>query len=215
MIKIAKGQEPAEWTIIKNTPGIDYDSADKSALRQALFKEQGGICGYCMRRINVAAGEVTDTRIEHLKPRTISLAENNVAETLYYGNMILCCDGDIDNDGNVHCDNSKGEQPISFTPFDVAAINTISYSSKDGKIKSSNSQYDKELDKVLNLNHTRLAGNRKAVIDGLIVAMGKGTWRKSDIEHKIDYFRNRTSKGLLRPYCGVAIWFLEKRLKQY
>ena len=138
-----------------------------------------------------------------------------MAETLAYGNMILCCDGDIEHDGNVHCDNSKGEQPISFTPFDGAAMNTISYSSKDGSIKSSNSQYNEEFNKVLNLNHTRLAGNRKAVIDGLIVAMGKGSWRKSDIEHKIDYYRNRSTTGLLHPYCGVAIWFLEKRLKQY
>ena len=63
MIKITKGPEPVGWTTIKNTPGIDYDSADKTALRQALFKEQGGICGYCMRRINVVVGEVPDTRI--------------------------------------------------------------------------------------------------------------------------------------------------------
>ena len=215
MIRITKGQEPAEWTEIKNTPGIDYDSAEKTALRQALFEEQGGLCGYCMRRISFASGVVSDTRIEHLQPRTVSLAEGNVAETLSYSNMILCCDGDIDHDGNTHCDNKKGEKPISFTPFDAAAMSTISYSSKDGSIKSSNKQYDNEIREVLNLNHVRLAANRKEVVKGLVMAMGRRRWKKSEIEHKIAYYSNRTADGLLHPYCGVAIWYLTKKLRQF
>lgn len=213
MIKITKGKEPTEWTKNKNTPGIDYENADKTALRQALLEEQGGLCGYCMRRIKYIDKVVTDTRIEHLKPRALSLKQNRPEETLSYTNMILCCNGDIDNDGNAHCDRRKGEQEISFTPFDDAFIKTISYSSMDGRIKSSNKQYDEEFNTILNLNHPRLAANRHKTLEGLVSALGKGKWKKTAIEQKLEIFRSKTN-GEYREYCGVVIWYLTKKLKQ-
>lgn len=215
MIKITKEKEPADWTEERNTPGITYETAHKDALRLALLDEQGGLCGYCMRRVSFAAGTPTDTRIEHLKPRTLSLAEGKPEETLAYGNMILCCNGDIDGSKNMHCDASKGEKEIHFTPFDAAAIATISYSSKDGSIKSSNEVYDSDLNNILNLNHPRLAANRLAVIKGLVKEMGRKTWKKSDIAHKISYYSERTAKGQLHEYCGVVIWYLNKKLRQF
>jgi uncharacterized protein (TIGR02646 family) len=215
MIKITKGKEPAEWTEERNTPGITYETAHKDALRLALLDEQGGLCGYCMRRVSFAAGTLTDTRIEHLKPRTLSLAEGRPEETLAFGNMILCCNGDIDGSKNMHCDASKGEKEIHFTPFDAAAIATIAYSSKDGSIKSSNEVYDSDLNNILNLNHPRLAANRLAVIKGLVKEMGRKTWKKSDIAHKISYYSERTAKGQLHEYCGVVIWYLNKKLRQF
>ncbi len=213
MIKITKGKEPAEWTIIKNTPGIDYENADKTALRQALFEEQGGICGYCMRRIKYVAGEVTDTRIEHLKPRALSIEQGKPEETLSYANMILCCNGDIGNNNNAHCDRRKGEREISFTPFDDAFINTISYSSRDGRIRSSNRQYDEEFNTILNLNHPLLAANRHKVLEGLVSALGKGQWKRAEIEQKLKIYRSKTN-GEYREYCGVVIWYLTKKLRQ-
>lgn len=214
MIKITKGREPAEWTEQRRTPGITYETAQKDALRQALLEEQGGLCGYCMRRVNFELGKVTDTRIEHIKPRTLSLAEGKPEETMDYSNMILCCNGDIGGDKNFHCDVSKGEKEIHFTPFDQAVIDTISYSSKDGSIKSSNDVYDKDLNDVLNLNHPRLAANRRAVIKALTTQMGRKTWKKSDITHKLTYYSTKTASGKLHEYCGVAIWFLNKKLRQ-
>ncbi|MBP5771435.1 MAG: hypothetical protein J6W75_08765 [Bacteroidaceae bacterium] len=215
MIKITKGKEPAEWTEERNTPGISYETTHKDALRLALLEEQGWLCGYCMRRVSFAAGTQTDTRIEHLKPRTLSLSEGKPEETLAYGNMILCCNGDIDGSRNLHCDASKGEKEIHFTPFEAVAIATISYSSKDGSIKSSNETYDSDLNNVLNLNHPILAANRLAVIKGLVKEMGRKTWKKSDIVHKISYYSGRNAKGQLHEYCGVVIWYLNKKLRQF
>lgn len=215
MIKITKGREPDGWTEERHTPGITYETAHKDDLRQALLEEQGGLCGYCMRRVSFAVGTPTDTRIEHLKPRTLSLAEGKPEETLAYGNMILCCNGDIGGSKNLHCDVSKGEKEIHFTPFDAAAIATISYSSKDGTIKSTNEAYNDDLNKVLNLNHPRLAANRLAVIKGLVKVMGSKSWKKSDIAHKISYYSERTAKGQLHEYCGVILWYLNKKLRQF
>lgn len=215
MIKIDKGREPAEWTEQRNTPGITYETAHKDALRLALLEEQGGLCGYCMRRVNFVPGEVTDTRIEHIKPRTLSLAQGKPEETLAYSNMILCCNGDIDGSKYFHCDVSKDETEIHFKPFDAAAIATISYSSCDGSIKSSNAVYDKDINEVLILNHPRLKTNRHAVIKGLVTEMGKKTWSKSDIQHKLTYYGNRMSSGQLHEFCGVVIWYLKKKLRQF
>lgn len=211
MIKIDKGREPAEWTEQRNTPGITYETAHKDALRLALLEELGGLCGYCMCRVNFVPGKVTDTRIEHIKPRTLSLAQGKPEETLAYSNMILCCNGDIDGSKNFHCDVSKDETEIHFKPFDAAAIDTISYSSGDGSIKSSNAVYDKDINEVLNLNHPRLKTNRHAVIKGLVTEMGKKTWSKSDIQHKLTYYGNRMSSGQLHEFCGVVIWYLKKK----
>lgn len=215
MIKIDKGREPAEWTEQRNTPGITYETARKDALRQALLEEQGGLCGYCMRRVIFVPGKVTDTRIEHLKPRTLSLAQGKPEETLAYSNMILCCNGNIDGSKSFHCDVSKDETEIHFRPFDATAIATISYSSGDGSIKSSNAVYDKDLNEVLNLNHPRLKANRRAVLIGLATEMGKNTWSKSEIQHKLTYYRSRTSGGQLHEYCGVVVWYLSKKLRQF
>ena len=213
MIKITKRHEPAEWTEERNTPGITYETARKDGLRLALLEEQGGLCGYCMRRVKIEPGAVT--RIEHVKPRALSLSEGKLEETMAFGNMILCCNGDIDGDNNLHCDASKGDKSLHFNPFDAAAIATISYSSKDGSIKSANEIYDKDLNEVLNLNHPRLAANRLAVIKGMVKGMGGKTWKKTDITHKLTYYSTRTANGKLHAYCGVIIWYLGKKLRQF
>ena len=214
MIKITKGKEPAEWTKIKNTPGINFESADKTTLRQALIDEQGWVCAYCMRRINYVAGAETDTRIEHLKPQSISIDQGHPEETLAYSNMVLCCNGNIDGDGKTHCDTSKGDREISFTPFDQAVIDTISYSTGDGRIKSSNAQYDAEFNNVLNLNHRRLAENRHSVIKGVVTVLGKKKWKCSDLKGKLNDYSVKKSNGQYPEYCGVAIWYLKKKLRQ-
>ncbi len=215
MIKITKGREPSEWTTIRNTPGISYEDAPKDALREALSKEQGGLCAYCMRRVHSASGTQTTTRIEHLKPRKQSLEEGNPHETLAYNNMVLCCDGDIEKNGIFHCDRSKKDSSLSFSLFDQAVFSTITYSSKNGTIKSSNPHYDKDFNEILNLNHPRLEKNRLAVIKGIVQEMGKKKWRKKDVTDKLLYYSNITANGNLPPYCGVIIWYLNKKLRQF
>lgn len=214
MIKITKEREPNEWIEVRTTPGMNYEDAPKEALRLSLLNEQGGLCAYCMSRLEYIPGKTTSTRIEHLKSRAKSIEEGKEEETLAYSNMVLCCNGDIDGSGNFHCDKSKDDQTISFNPFDQAVIDTISYSSKDGTIKSSNNNYNREFNDILNLNHPRLEVNRLAVLKALIDEIGKKTWRKKDIMNKLHYYSSKTAKGQFHPYCGIIIWFLNKKLKQ-
>lgn len=215
MIKITKGTEPAGWSVVRSTPGMTYEDAPKDSLRLALLQEQGGLCAYCMRRIKYTKGELTSTRIEHLKPRALSIAEGKRYETLAYDNMVLCCDGDIDGNGTFHCDRSKGDQSISFKLFDQAVIDTISYSSNKGTIKSSNLDYDRDFNEILNLNHPKLEISRLAAIKGLVTELGrKKIWKKKDLIDKLNYYSTLKANGKLHEYCGVIIWFLNKKIKQ-
>lgn len=215
MIKITKGKEPAEWTSERTTPGMTYEDAQKDELRLALLEEQGGLCAYCMRRISFTKGKTTTTRIEHVKPQALSIAEGKVYETLAYSNMVLCCDGDIDGNGTFHCDRSKEDQIISFRPFDQAVIDTISYSSNKGTIKSSNLDYDRDFNEILNLNHPRLEINRLAAIKGLVTELGKKKmWKKRDLIDKLNYYSTPKANGKFHEYCGVIIWYLNKKIRQ-
>ena len=159
MILINKNQEPKEWTEYCSTPGVTYQSIPE--LVDALLKEQGYICAYCMRRIptkDKIEGKLTseDHRIEHIKCR-----ENHEDLQLKYNNMLICCPGHIGEDE--HCDRKKGNQEISFSPLDSAFINTLTYTS-NGIIASSNPVYNEEINSILNLNTPFLVLNRKNML---------------------------------------------------
>ena len=84
MIYIRKRKTPAEIEEkaekIKKTPGSAYEKLSlpedtkqlrnlfnqmpKDEIRENLYKEQHGLCAYCMRRIT---GQRSDTKIEHYK----------------------------------------------------------------------------------------------------------------------------------------------------
>ena len=162
MILIQKKSEPKEWQEYRCTPGVDYQSIPE--LVDALLEEQGYICAYCMRRIPhkdrlykkdginyVLTDE--DHRVEHIQSR-----ENHDDKKLDYSNMVICCPGHIGSEE--HCDRLKGSKDISFTPLDANFIATLSYK-MDGEIVSSNEQYNKEINEVLNLNTPILKENRK------------------------------------------------------
>ena len=167
-----------------------------------------------MSRIDYKPGSKTNTRIEHIKPQKLSLAEGKIEETLSYANMILCCNGDVDHDGNTHCDRKKGDRPIHFSPLDDTAMSTIGYSWRDGIIMSSDTQINEDINDVLNLNHRRLAANRSAVVRALLNEMTKKSWKEAEIEDKLNLYRTKDATGRLKAYCGIVVWFLNKRLKQ-
>lgn len=152
MIKINKGKEPREWTEYCSTPGVEFKGI--RPLREALLQEQGYICAYCMRRIPVRDNNSNETtRIEHIKSQKCFPDLK-----LKYNNLVICCPGAITDD--FHCDKKKEERIISFDLFSDQFVNTLSYQS-DGKIKSSNAVWNKEIDEVLNLNNSMLKQNRK------------------------------------------------------
>ena len=71
--EVRKIQRSPEWRRLKgaDTRAVRayFDLLPKEVLRQALSKEQNGLCAYCMKRIT---GGQSDTRIEHWYPLSLS-----------------------------------------------------------------------------------------------------------------------------------------------
>lgn len=203
MIKITKTKEPKEWTEKINTPGFkEYSPIPE--LRDALLNDQGYICAYCMNRI----GE-DNSKIEHIKSRS-----KYPELQLEYSNMVICCKGITDNEK--HCDTCKGNQDISFDLFSDSFFNTISYKSSDGEILSTNTEYNKEINNILNLNHKTIKRNRFSVLDGVIKSISKKKdWTKKGVNNQLTYWSNKDKDYKYQPYCGIIIWYLEKKLRSF
>ena len=209
MRKINKGNEPRKWTEYRLTPDATYKRI--SELADALLKEQGNICAYCMRRIPTKDKNSNETtRIDHKLSQ-----ENHDDLQLDYKNMVICCPGAISND--FHCDKSKGEEDVTIPLFEDYFVETIEYETSDGKIKSTNPIWDNEINSndILNLNNKQLKRNRKEALSAATITLNQTvTWKRSAIQKLIADWDNMDSDGNFKPYNGIVVWYLKKKLKQ-
>ena len=206
MRKIEKGLEPREWTEYCATPGVDFDAI--SELVDALLEEQGYVCAYCSRRIPCKDPGIPEKQhIEHIKCRRDHhhLKRN-------YKNLVACCPGAIDN--NYHCDRLKDNSEITFSLFTDAFYNTLSYDSADGSIRSSNLEWDREINDILNLNHKRIRKNRLSALDTFISCMGREGWKNVKKREQIEKWNSKDSNGKYSPYGGIVLWYLKKNLRR-
>lgn len=212
MRPILKGTEPQTLTLYRRfTPDGNYRGYhDNGELHESLVTEQRGLCCYCMSRIT------TDTvSVEHWHCQS-----DDSHDDLDYDNMLGVCDG---GEGRLpsdmfHCDKSKGNRPIKFNPANPANhIEKEIYYSMEGVIKSKDDEFDSDLNKKLNLNQFYLKWNRQGVIDGfndwcVIMKKTYGPVSRELFERKCKWRVEGT--GTLEPYCQVAVWMLEQRLKR-
>lgn len=204
MILIRKGSEPNEWTEYKLTPGVEFRALPE--LKDSLLKEQGYLCAYCMARI-----DNDHMKVEHFNPQSLY-----PDDTFAYGNLLACCQGKTQ--GEPHCDTSKGDDEIKLSPLKPSCVDTLSYEFGTGAIKSSNEDYNHDLD-TLKLNAHIIKQNRRAALRAVITALQKKKQRglefnSSTISHQLKICRSVDEEGKRRPYCGIVIYFLEKRLRQ-
>jgi hypothetical protein len=79
-------------------------------------------------------------------------------------------------------------------------------------------EWDDELNGVLNLNHARLKANRRQALDAVLTTLkrlnsrGDG-WSHRSIRGQLVNWASRDRDGRSIPFCGIVIWFLEKKLK--
>ncbi len=87
----------------------------------------------------------------------------------------------------------------------------------DGRITSSNQLFDEQLNTVLNLNHPVLMNQRKQVLDSLkkLLGMRGGTLKKDDWEGILEEWTGTHDHGVLRPYSGVIVYWVRKKLGRF
>ena len=209
-----------------------FDQLDKSAIKEALCKEQHGLCAYCMRRIH----NDNKMTIEHWQP--IKKGESDVSwekdNVLAYRNFLGCCDGGRSTDDSnkiLCCDASKSNKCITISPLKKEHTQKLVYRA-NGRIetKPHDEELDHDINYVLNLNG-KLDDNGNFLHDTL-TALVRG--RRETYEY-YSYFVERLEKkfgnnetkirnGIAKridvmesadeyePFIGVWLYFLRRRL---
>ncbi len=211
MRAIEKKNEPHELTEYRLKPHATYDgdasfTPIKTKVREQLLAEQGHLCAYCLQRIDAATMKVEHWQCQDAHP----------AAQLDYKNMLGTCPG---NEGqppkNQTCDTRKANADLKYNPANPShrIENQIRYLG-NGKLSSDDSVFDQQLNSVLNLNYSRLVENRKSVIDAVnkLLATKVGSRTPAQIQKIREDWVVPKTDGHLRPYNGVAIYFLTKRL---
>jgi uncharacterized protein (TIGR02646 family) len=208
---INKGQEPANLTQHRCNQHSDYENYnEKDELREALVTEQQGLCCYCMGRIKENSNSM---KIEHWHCQA-----NYPVEQLDYQNLLGACRGGEGQPiSKQHCDTRKGNHDLKWNPANpLHAIEAQIKYGMDGTISSNDTDFNRQLDEVLNLNLPVLKNHRKGVLDGVLAWWRKKKNRlhapppRDQIQSQIDKYN--CDNGVLAPYCQVAVWWLNQKI---
>ena len=208
MRQIVKEREPRSLTEHRAAAHATYENyADKDGLREALLRDQGGLCCYCMSRID--AGRM---KIEHWAAQ-----DTHPEQQIEYQNLLGACPGGQGQPrAQQHCDTRKGNEGLSIHPADPlrSCERFITYRA-DGTIGAELPEVWRDVEEVLNLNVRRLKENRKQVLETAlkeIVRRAGGEWKRDALERELLRWRERDAAGMFREYCQVVVYWLEKRL---
>jgi hypothetical protein len=220
MIVIQRGKEPDSLLQYrKSNPEACYEELPvkpREDIREQMWKEQCGLCAYCMRHIKTPK----DVRIEHYCARHSETGFYNKINTLDYKKMLGVCYGNSLQQGikkeNMTCDAHRGNTVLSINPYDIHSIRKIKYTS-DGYITSDDKEIKKDLEETLNLNcrASSLPENRKSVLiqaKRKINDVCKGKKHNTYLAVLRRIYEEYTERRQLTPYCGIIIAWLERQL---
>ncbi|MDI3287079.1 hypothetical protein [Polyangium sp. 15x6] len=212
---IHKGKPPTTLTKHRAEPvGASYENLPKQEVRDALAKEQGYLCAYCMGRMKADEAHM---KIDHRTAQNPNVGEG-ATTALDYRNMLGVCKGGegLPRDQQ-HCDTYKGNRALRIDPTDTRSgwERTIYYGA-NGSIVSTRKDFDEDLNKaVLNLNVDSLLEARKAAVQSVVEQMARespGAWTEAVVRKGIKRFEARDTQGRYAPYCEAVLFFLRKRL---
>lgn len=220
MLYIEKQREPIELTNEKRN-GLksynDMSSNTKTKIRKTLLREQGHLCAYCMQRI-----DLQNMTIEHYIPQNPSDREVDDMLSMDYNNMLAVCSGNTNGPhrkNDLTCDKHRGNIPLTVDPRDEYSIAKICYQD-DGTIYSLDAEINRDLDETLNLNceATLFKQNRKSVLDvvkqGILKRSAENRITKRQLEIMLAKLQTKNDEKYV-PFCGIAIWYLRKKLSRY
>lgn len=205
MLLIIKDTEPDSLRQDREDGNSFNGRKCKKELNDALINNQGHLCVYCMKRI-----ELPDVRVEHYKPR------KHKELILVYDNLFLACQGNEGNGAARHtCDVKKGDNEIQIDPLNPDHIRNLGYGS-GGIIYSSDEDHNKDLNFILNLNEEELIRIRKTYYDIIAERIQRA---KDDGEYSYEFLNNQLQKyaskrkGKYLPFCGVAMGYIKEEME--
>lgn len=222
MVKINKGPEPVELIRYRQLSDASYQNMHGAptgkvnpdgtlkdvytVVLNSLLKEQGYICAYCMCRIPEKHSAAT---IEHIAPQSLTSKD----ASLDYRNMLAVCNGNrhTHNYNDKTCDAYRGNRPLSLNPLKSETLSLIRYKS-NGIIYSDNSNVDRELNDILNLNckARQLPNNRRYALNVLLSNIRKKYPAGSIKEYCQKEIARYESATFKEPYIGIILDWLER-----
>ncbi|MEY4905056.1 MAG: hypothetical protein RLZZ292_2871 [Bacteroidota bacterium] len=204
-----KGKYAAElWSAVAddNTKEIFV----KTDLWLQLCREQGYICAYCGRRL-----DLNKQRIEHLEVKS-----KNIANTLDYDKLAAVCDS-TNNEEGTHCDVKRGPDPIFVYPTQKNCENRIFYDingyaiGQDAEATTTITVLGLNANSNLVRDRKKYYQNAKVVIDAYL---RKHSFKK---DAKFCFYLNKVAQTLLvnhentgiayREYCFVDLQLYKKQ----
>ncbi|MBL8680291.1 MAG: hypothetical protein JNK05_14035 [Myxococcales bacterium] len=220
MIRVRKGSPPTE--LVTYRASLDstadppraarYDGPGfelvKPRVREALVRDQRGLCCYCMARIEASESKM---KIEHRVPQRGP--SGDASRDLDWTNLFGACCGAIPRASGsavTHCDSSKGDASISIDPSEDTHTRAISYE-RNGRVTSSFAQHQRDIDDVLNLNCDELRARRVDAVQELKQWLSTKYPDRGYPSDKLRLLRDKVlSEPEGRPYLGFLAWWLER-----
>jgi len=162
---IVKQREPATVTETRNAVTTDlsalgpartaFNQIDKARARDALAREQGWLCAFCMLRVDPEAvderGEPT-MKIAHRTP-----IDKDATQALSWRNLLGSCDGGQRSGGRKWtCDAAQGSEKLTVDPTDGTSCARLRYERRGARqglfITSDDPDLRKDVDETLCLN---------------------------------------------------------------
>jgi|688.fasta_scaffold35067_1 uncharacterized protein (TIGR02646 family) len=210
-----KAQANEAWQPFWNSKSTNFQNPQKEIVHKSLLKEQGYICCYCQRRI-----DLNNSHIEHFKPKD----ENYYPElSLEYTNFLASCQKEKINietseekireygEIPVHCGHAKGnwyDEKLTVSPLLQNCTDYFRYT-EAGEILPSEDPDKNEAAKVTieKLGLDKLNDKRQAVIKGLF---GEEKLSKEEIEIFINNLDQRNPEDQYDEFCNVLIYVLKQ-----
>ena len=213
-----------------------FEKMPKDEIRESLYKEQHGLCAYCMRKI---APQYDSMKIEHYN----ALSEDKARALDYQNYMGVCYGGEKDKDEKPHilcCDAARKERELTINPWNKRQMEAIGYR-RNGEIfvrgdkgLDSNLVADmqKDLDDILVLNGkkdaegkvvfdtaSKLIANRRSIYQSVCTQFErwdeKKCLTKSFLKEKISFLEKQLQgDAVAEPYIGVRLYFYKRKYKK-
>lgn len=206
----------SDWcTKVAGTNKSDWrevPSAQKNMILAAMIEDQGGLCAYTMRRINIKSSHV-----EHIKPRS-RCQQDLCGSDLDYSNLVACFprhdvkgqprygarlkDDWWDNDG------AEFVSPLHLTCEQVFRFKL------NGEIEAVNNRIEAitTID-VLGLDHRSLTEDRKRFIEEFIYGpTGDNPMSYADAQRAWNSICNRSEDSLFYEFCVALRSALEEHM---
>lgn len=215
---IRKGKAPQEFRRwLKRVHGTweeDYRELrreEKEKLQLRLVEEQGWLCAYTMKRI-----DIEDSHIEHIRPEALCRAQQ-VGSDLDYNNIIACFPREGMKRGlrygaQLKSDWWDNDGANFISPLHQSCERKFRFD-LEGKIFAMNSDVAANITiKVLGLNHKGLADDRKRVITEFV--FGEGPLSEAQAIRIRAQICNPNADGKFNEFCIAVQAALDEYLKK-